>query len=58
MIVKLLTDHNLESLSLKKVAQAHLSLFMSKCHIVGNHMWQLNSVQNGILNLNPQIFLI
>ena len=49
MIVKLLTDHHLESLNLKKVAQARLSLFMSKYHIVGNHMSQLNSVQNGIL---------
>ena len=58
MIVKLLTDHHLESLSLKKVAQARLSLFMSKCHIVGNHMSHLNSVQNGILTLNLLIFLI
>ena len=57
MIVKLLADHHLESLSLKKV-QARLSLFMSKCHIVENHMSQLNSVQNGILTLNPPIFLI
>ena len=57
MIVKLLADHHLESLSLKKV-QARLSLFMSKCHIVENHMSQLNSVQNGILTLNLPIFLI
>ena len=57
MIVKLLADHHLESLSLKKV-QARLSLFMSKCHTVENHMSQLNSVLNGILTLNPPIFLI
>ena len=28
----------------KMTALAHLSLFMSKCHIVGNHMWWLNYV--------------
>ena len=38
MIVKLLTEHNLEFLSLKEAAEAHLSLHMSKYHIVGNHM--------------------
>ena len=38
MIVKLLTGHNLEFLCLKGVAQAHLSLHLSKCHIVENHM--------------------
>ena len=32
--IKLLSEHNLEFLSLK----ARLSLFMSKCHIVANHM--------------------
>ena len=41
MIVKLLTEHHLEFLSLKKAAEARLSLHMSKCHIVGNHMSQL-----------------
>ena len=34
MIVKLLTEHHLECLSLKEVAEAHLSLHLSKCHIV------------------------
>ena len=38
MIVKLLTEHHLEFLSLKDTAQACLSLHLSKCHIVGNHM--------------------
>ena len=36
MIVKLLTEHHLEFLSLKEPAQARQSLHMSKCHIVGN----------------------
>ena len=44
MTVKLLTEHHLEFLCLKKAAQARLSLFMSKCHIVGNHMSRLNYV--------------
>ena len=38
MIVKLLTEHHLEFLSLKGAAEARLSLHMSKCHIVGNLM--------------------
>ena len=39
MSVKLLTEHNLEFLSLTGgYTQAHLSLHLSKCHIVGNHM--------------------
>ena len=29
-------------LSLKEAVQAHLSLQLTKCHIVGNHMSQLN----------------
>ena len=41
MGVKVLIEHLLEVLSLKEVAHARLSLFMSKCHIVGNHMSQL-----------------
>ena len=41
MNVKLLTEHRLEILSLKEVAQARLSLHLSKCHIVGNHMSRL-----------------
>ena len=42
MSVKLLTEYHLEFLSLKEAAQAHLSLHLSKCHIVGNHMSRLN----------------
>ena len=41
MSVKLLTEHHLEFLSLKGAAQAGLSLRLSKCHIVGNHMSRL-----------------
>ena len=36
MTVTLLTKHHLEFL--KEAAQAHLSLHLSKYHIVGNHM--------------------
>ena len=43
MIVKLLTEHHLECLILKEAAEAHLSLHMSKCHIVGNQMSRLIS---------------
>ena len=42
MIVKLLTEHHLEFLSLKEVAQTRLSLHLSKCQIVGNLMPRLN----------------
>ena len=38
MIVNLLTEHHLEFLSLKEAAQARLSLHLSKCHIVRNHV--------------------
>ena len=38
MSVKLLAEKHLEFLSLKGAAQARLSLHLSKCHIVGNHM--------------------
>ena len=41
MSVKLPTEHHKECLSLKEAAQARLSLDLSKCHIVGNHMSQL-----------------
>ena len=44
MIVKLLTEHHLEFLSLK---EARPSLHMSKCHIFGNLMhWLINVFQN------------
>ena len=41
MIVNLLTELHLEFLSLKEAAQARLSLHLSKCHIVGNHVPRL-----------------
>ena len=34
MIVKLLTEHHLEFLSLKEAAEARLSLHLSKCQIL------------------------
>ena len=46
MIVKLLNEHYLEFLSLKEAAQAHLSLHMSKCHIVGDIMHWLIIIYN------------
>ena len=42
MIIKLLTDDHLEFLSLKGAAEAHPSLHLSKCQIVGNLMHWLN----------------
>ena len=53
MIVRLLTEHHLESLSLIGAAEAHPSLHMSKCHIVGNLMHWLtgNSLTVGFLLL-------
>ena len=43
MTLKLLTEHHLEFLSLKKVAaKARVSLHFSKCHIVENHVSRLN----------------
>ena len=42
MTVKLLTEHHLEFLSLKEAAKARLSLHLSKCHIIENHMPLLN----------------
>ena len=41
MIVKLLSKHHLELLSLKAV-EAHPILHMSKYHIVGNYVSRLN----------------
>ena len=41
MIVKLLTEHHLEFLSLKEAAEAHPSLHLSKCQIVGTLMPRL-----------------
>ena len=41
MSVKLLTEYHLEFQSLKGAAQARLSQYLSKYHIVGNHMSRL-----------------
>ena len=43
MSIKLLTEQNLGFLSAyKEAAQARLSLHLSNCHVVGNHMsWLL-----------------
>ena len=38
MSVKLLTEHHSKFLSLKEAGQARLSLHLSKCHVVGNHI--------------------
>ena len=38
MIVKLHTEYNLAFLSLKGGCTGSLSLHLSKCHIVGNHV--------------------
>ena len=43
MIVKLLTEHHLEFLSLKRDCRGSLSLHMSKCHIIESHMHWLYS---------------
>ena len=42
MIVKLLTEHHLEFISLKEAAGARPSLHLSKCQIVGNLMPRLS----------------
>ena len=55
MGVKLLTEHNLEFLSLKEAVQARLSLHLSKCHIVGNHMSRLK-YELLMLNLDMSCF--
>ena len=44
MIVKLLTEHHLEFLSLKGGCRGRPSLHLSKCQIVGNLMPGLNSI--------------
>ena len=42
MIVKLLTEHHLEFLSLKGGCTGCLSLYLSNYHFVGNHMSRFN----------------
>ena len=58
MSVKLLTEHHLEFLSLKGGCQARLSLHLSKCQIVGNHMLQLIFVQVAHEPDRPNVILI
>ena len=41
MIVRLLTEHHLELLSINEAAEARPSLHLSKCQIVGNLMPRL-----------------
>ena len=43
-----MTEHHLEFLSLKEAAQARLSLHLSKCHIIGNHMSRLKCVWGSV----------
>ena len=38
MTHRLLTQHHLAFQSIKEAAQSRLSLHLSKCHSVGNHM--------------------
>ena len=46
MTVKLLSEHQLEKINFKMLAaQARLSLNLSKCHIVENHMLRLRYTQ-------------
>ena len=57
MSVKLLTEHHLEFLRLKGGCKARLSLFMSKRHIVGNHMSRLKCCMRQIMRFhNPNDF--
>ena len=60
MSVKLLTEHNLGFLSLKKAAEARLSLHLSNYNIVGNHMSQLicTKKEEGISNASALMFLL
>ena len=57
MIVKLLTEHHLELLSLKEAAAARLSLHMSKYHIVGNHMSRLKWLFHNTIDNNNFVIL-
>ena len=52
MSVQLLTEHHLRVLSLKEAAQACLSLHLSKCHIVGNHVSRLKSQQTLLVQIS------
>ena len=53
MSVKLLTEYHLELLSLKGAVKARLSLHLSKCHNVGNHMPRFVCYIPDCLTLDP-----
>ena len=52
-LLKLLTEHYLEFLRLTGAAQARLSLHLSKCHIVGNHVSRLSYDARHTLYIRP-----
>ena len=59
MSVNLLTKQHLEFLSLNEAAQARLSLHLSKCHIVGNHMsWLICNKYQILISWLSCIFMI
>ena len=47
MIVKQLTEHHLEFLSLKGGSTGLSEFTLVKCHIVGNHMSRLKKFRKG-----------
>ena len=50
MTVKLLTEHNLEFLSLKGGCKGSSESTLVKCHIVGNHMsWLIQAARMAFL---------
>ena len=51
MTIKQLVEQHLEFLGLKLAAQGCLSLHLSKCHIVGNHMSRLIYLRKVLKNL-------
>ena len=57
MTVKLLTEHHLRFLSKKEAAQARLSLHLSKCHIVGNHISRLINIHMVQYSPSPDVYL-
>ena len=58
LAVKLLTEHHLEFLNLE-AAQAHLSLNLPKCHIVGNQMpWLICYLYSYLVHVAQVILLI
>ena len=58
MIVKLLTEHHLEFLSLKEAAESRPSLHLFKCQIVGNLMpaHYYNTFVSPLKNMPPQFY--